>query len=237
MKPTNVTETPESRRLAENTRLQSQVKYHEDFERAKGKVTQVADDPETVRILNAHRIISNVAYHGDLERKKQMEEKRVLVSLGGNTTASGQDTNGHKVDPQRQDRPAAVPQSHPAPVPTLVAAPSGTFTSISPFPNAQADTAGIKFAGAAAVVPQETMKQPLPQRQVRQGGEYETRKVMQAGNSACDPNDNRAHMPHKSQQQQEIRQTVDNTAFARNPAAAVHSSGPKGCHSFIMFQQ
>lgn len=126
MKPTNVTETPESRRLAENTRLQSQVKYHEDFERAKGKLTQVADDPETVRILNAHRIISNVAYHGDLERKKQMEEKRVLVSLDGNSTAGGQDANGHKIDPhQPQDRPAAQPL-HTFPTPVS----SGTLTSI-----------------------------------------------------------------------------------------------------------
>lgn len=101
MKPTNVTETPESRRLAENTRLQSQVKYHEDFERAKGKVTQVADDPETVRILNAHRIISNVAYHGDLERKKQMEEKRVLVPHeGGNVQSS--DASSAKAAPQHQ---------------------------------------------------------------------------------------------------------------------------------------
>lgn len=105
MKPTNVTETPESRRLAENTRLQSQVKYHEDFERAKGKVTQVADDPETVRILNAHRIISNAAYHGDIQRKKQMEEKRILVSSDVH-----QQTNGLKID---SDRPSVVQQSLP----------------------------------------------------------------------------------------------------------------------------
>lgn len=76
---TAVADTPESRRLAENTRLQSQVKYHEDFEKQKGKVTQVADDPETLRIRNTSKIISNVAYHGELEKKKQMEEKRTLL--------------------------------------------------------------------------------------------------------------------------------------------------------------
>lgn len=65
--------------MAENTRLQSQVKYHEDFEKSKGKLTQVADDPETVRIRNTHKIISNVAYHGDLEKKQEMEKKRTLV--------------------------------------------------------------------------------------------------------------------------------------------------------------
>lgn len=55
------------------------MKYHEDFEKSKGKLTQVADDPETVRIRNTHKIISNVAYHGDLEKKQEMEKKRTLV--------------------------------------------------------------------------------------------------------------------------------------------------------------
>lgn len=52
------------------------VKYHEEFEKQKGKVTQIADDPETLRIKQNTKIISNVAYHGDLERKAQMEQKR-----------------------------------------------------------------------------------------------------------------------------------------------------------------
>lgn len=78
-KPTTVCDTPEIRRLAENTRNQSQVKYHEDFEKAKGKVTQVADDPETMRIRNASKMISNVAYHGDLEKKRQMEDRRAFL--------------------------------------------------------------------------------------------------------------------------------------------------------------
>lgn len=41
-KHTTVADTPEARRLAENTKIQSQVKYHEEFEKTlKGKVTQV----------------------------------------------------------------------------------------------------------------------------------------------------------------------------------------------------
>lgn len=86
MKPTTVADTPESRRLAENTRIQSNVKYHEDFEKAKGKVTQVADDPETMRIRNASKMISNVAYHGDLAKKKAMEDKRAFLP---NDSANG----------------------------------------------------------------------------------------------------------------------------------------------------
>lgn len=50
-------ETPELKRIAENTKLQSNVKYHADFERSKGKFTQVADDPETLRIKQNTKII------------------------------------------------------------------------------------------------------------------------------------------------------------------------------------
>lgn len=96
---TAVADTPESRRLAENTRLQSQVKYHEEFEKQKGKFTQVADDPETLRIRNTHKIISNVSYHGDLEKKKQMEQKRGMSSEEVKNGFSGQriaQTNNHQ---------------------------------------------------------------------------------------------------------------------------------------------
>lgn len=81
-KATTMAETPELRRIAENTRLQSNVTYHADFEKAKGKFTQVADDPETLRIKQNTRIISNVAYHGDLQRKAEMEQRRQLNENG-----------------------------------------------------------------------------------------------------------------------------------------------------------
>lgn len=81
-KPTTMAETPELKRIAENTKLQSNVKYHADFERSKGKFTQVADDPETLRIKANTKIISNVAYHGDLEKKAQMERQRQINENG-----------------------------------------------------------------------------------------------------------------------------------------------------------
>lgn len=56
-KATTMAETPELKRIAENTKLQSNVKYHADFERSKGKFTQVADDPETLRIKQNTKII------------------------------------------------------------------------------------------------------------------------------------------------------------------------------------
>ncbi|XP_072937497.1 LIM and SH3 domain protein F42H10.3 [Epargyreus clarus] len=81
-KHTTMAETPELKRIAENTKIQSNVKYHADFERSKGKFTQVADDPETLRIKANTKIISNVAYHGDLEKKAQMEKQRQINENG-----------------------------------------------------------------------------------------------------------------------------------------------------------
>ena len=76
-------ETPELKRIAENTKIQSNVKYHSEFEKAKGKFTQVADDPETLRIKQNSKIISNVAYHGELQKKAIMEQKRTMTGENG----------------------------------------------------------------------------------------------------------------------------------------------------------
>lgn len=75
-KATTVAETPEMRRLAENTKIQSNVQYHADFEKNKAKFTQVADDPETQRLKKNTQIISNVVYHGEMAKKSEMERKR-----------------------------------------------------------------------------------------------------------------------------------------------------------------
>ncbi|KAK3930565.1 LIM and SH3 domain protein [Frankliniella fusca] len=91
-KATTMADTPELKRIQENTKLQSNVKYHAEFEKAKGKFTQVADDPETLRIKQNSKIISNVAYHGDLEKKAVMEQKRVLT--GENGEAQNDDAGG-----------------------------------------------------------------------------------------------------------------------------------------------
>ncbi|XP_013177239.1 PREDICTED: LIM and SH3 domain protein Lasp isoform X4 [Papilio xuthus] len=81
-KHTTMAETPELKRIAENTKIQSNVKYHADFEKSKGKFTQVADDPETLRIKANTKIISNVAYHGDLAKKAAMEKQRQINENG-----------------------------------------------------------------------------------------------------------------------------------------------------------
>ncbi|XP_048515075.1 LIM and SH3 domain protein Lasp isoform X2 [Athalia rosae] len=82
-KATTMAETPELKRIAENTKIQSNVKYHAEFEKAKGKFTQVADDPETLRIKQNSKIISNVVYHGELQKKAIMEQKRKTTGENG----------------------------------------------------------------------------------------------------------------------------------------------------------
>ena len=61
-------DNPELLRIKENTKIQSNAKYHEDFEKNKGTYTVVADDPETRRVLENSKIISQVKYHEDFEK-------------------------------------------------------------------------------------------------------------------------------------------------------------------------
>ncbi len=42
----------------------SQAKYHEDFNKSKGKFTAVADDPATTRAKEQQRIVSQAEYTG-----------------------------------------------------------------------------------------------------------------------------------------------------------------------------
>ena len=67
---TTVADTPENRRLEKNTKNQSAIVYHKEFEKEKGKVTSVTDDPETMRQRKTQKQISNTQYHSDFERDK-----------------------------------------------------------------------------------------------------------------------------------------------------------------------
>ncbi|XP_041371778.1 LIM and SH3 domain protein F42H10.3-like isoform X2 [Gigantopelta aegis] len=67
---TAVADTPESRRIAENTKIQSNVQYHSDFERTKANYTVVPDNPELLRHLSNTKNASLVSYHADFEKQK-----------------------------------------------------------------------------------------------------------------------------------------------------------------------
>ncbi|XP_046357634.1 nebulin-like [Haliotis rufescens] len=69
-KHTAVADTPESRRIAENTKIQSNVQYHSEFERFKSSYTVIPDNPELQRhMLNTKNASLNL-YHADFERTK-----------------------------------------------------------------------------------------------------------------------------------------------------------------------
>ncbi|KAK7093034.1 LIM and SH3 domain protein F42H10.3-like isoform X6 [Littorina saxatilis] len=121
-RPTQVADTPESRRIAENTKIQSQVKYHADFERQKGHKTSVADDPETARIRQNTAIQSNINYWGVKEQRDAMEGRRPNEAID-DVSNPGRRQPGSiaDYDPMTQNRPgmtAAPPgyQAHPEPV-------------------------------------------------------------------------------------------------------------------------
>jgi hypothetical protein len=71
-----VVDTPEMRRLQENSKFQSQVKYHAEYEKSKGQKIDIIDDPEMTRHRQNTKVQSNVQYHGEIEKKKQQEAQR-----------------------------------------------------------------------------------------------------------------------------------------------------------------
>uniref|UniRef100_A0A914YT78 LIM zinc-binding domain-containing protein n=1 Tax=Panagrolaimus superbus TaxID=310955 RepID=A0A914YT78_9BILA len=73
---TPVVDTPEMRRVQETSKLQSQVKYHADYEKMKGQKTDVATDFETERHKQNSKLSSDVTYHGEKAKRKEQEAHR-----------------------------------------------------------------------------------------------------------------------------------------------------------------
>uniref|UniRef100_A0A3P8SB26 LIM and SH3 domain protein 1 n=1 Tax=Amphiprion percula TaxID=161767 RepID=A0A3P8SB26_AMPPE len=68
---TIVTDTPENLRLKQQTMLNSQALYKEDFEKNKGKgFSVVTDTPEMQRLKKTQDQISNIKYHEEFEKSK-----------------------------------------------------------------------------------------------------------------------------------------------------------------------
>ncbi|XP_023263532.1 LIM zinc-binding domain-containing Nebulette-like isoform X1 [Seriola lalandi dorsalis] len=68
---TIVTDTPENLRLKQQSMLNSQALYKEDFEKNKGKgFSVVADTPEMQRVKKTQDQISNALYKEDFEKSK-----------------------------------------------------------------------------------------------------------------------------------------------------------------------
>ncbi|XP_071766149.1 LIM and SH3 domain protein 1-like [Centroberyx gerrardi] len=68
---TVVNDTPENLRLKQQTMLNSQAIYKEEFEKNKGKAfSVVADTPEMQRVKKTQDQISNIKYHEEFEKSK-----------------------------------------------------------------------------------------------------------------------------------------------------------------------
>uniref|UniRef100_A0A5S6QQL9 LIM and SH3 domain protein F42H10.3 n=1 Tax=Trichuris muris TaxID=70415 RepID=A0A5S6QQL9_TRIMR len=111
-----VADTPEMKRLQENTKNQSLIRYHEEYERMRGKKIEVADDPEIQRHIKNTQIQSNVIYHGELDKKQTMErirppieETATAISTAGAPTIAPQVTSTTTTA-----RGPTVPQAAPA---------------------------------------------------------------------------------------------------------------------------
>ncbi|XP_017841928.1 LIM and SH3 domain protein Lasp isoform X6 [Drosophila busckii] len=160
-KATAIADTPELKRIAENTKIQSNVKYHADFEKAKGKFTQVADDPETLRIKQNTKHISNVAYHGDLEKKAAMEKQRGSAEVSDSST-------GNSVYPKRI---GSVSDIDPA---------NGIYGSLSSAEQAQAQKQQQYYQQVQMMQQQEQQQQ----QQMRQQPSYDSVQEKQSRQSA-----------------------------------------------------
>lgn len=108
---TMVADTPENLRLKQQSELQSQVRYKEEFEKNKGKgFSVVADTPELQRIKKTQDQISNIKYHEEFEKSRMgpsggegMEPER----------RDSQDSSSYR-RPQEQQQPHHIPTSAPA---------------------------------------------------------------------------------------------------------------------------
>uniref|UniRef100_A0A1A8KI80 LIM and SH3 domain protein 1 n=1 Tax=Nothobranchius kuhntae TaxID=321403 RepID=A0A1A8KI80_NOTKU len=101
---TIVTDTPENLRLKQQTMLNSQALYKEDFEKNKGKLSVVVDTPEMQRLKKTQDQISNIKYHEEFEKSKIRSDAPPPENRQENEASNaGQ--------PAEQMRPAAVAPS------------------------------------------------------------------------------------------------------------------------------
>ncbi|XP_028826326.1 LIM and SH3 domain protein 1-like [Denticeps clupeoides] len=106
---TSVADTPENLRLKQQSKMQSQVLYKEEFEKNKGKgFSVVVDTPEMQRIKKTQDQISNIKYHEDFEKSR----------MGG-------DAPNYDADQAYQPQPASQSYNYD-PQPVRAAAPPAT---------------------------------------------------------------------------------------------------------------
>ncbi|MCI4384146.1 hypothetical protein PGIGA_G00035550 [Pangasianodon gigas] len=111
---TSVADTPENIRLKQQSKMQSQVLYKEEFEKNKGKgFSVVADTPEMQRIKKTQDQISNIKYHEDFEKSRMGGEAQPPESNANRAYQPTSPTSpqNYNYDPQPARSAAAPPPS------------------------------------------------------------------------------------------------------------------------------
>ncbi|KAG8446787.1 hypothetical protein GDO86_014303 [Hymenochirus boettgeri] len=108
---TTVADTPENLRLKQQSELQSQIRYKEDFEKNKGKgFSVVADTPELQRIKKTQDQISNIKYHEEFEKNRMGNPSME----GGEYERRGSDDGANYRRPSQSAPPHQPPASSSA---------------------------------------------------------------------------------------------------------------------------
>ncbi|KAK2105262.1 hypothetical protein P7K49_014776 [Saguinus oedipus] len=83
-RPSQILDTPAMRHVKEAQNRISMVKYHEDFEKTKGRgFTPVVDDPVTERVRKNTQVVSDAAYKGVHPHIVEMDRRPgIIVGLG-----------------------------------------------------------------------------------------------------------------------------------------------------------
>ncbi|KAM6897644.1 LIM and SH3 domain protein 1-like [Xenentodon cancila] len=101
---TIVTDTPENLRLKQQSMLNSQALYKEEFEKNKGRgFSVVADTPEMQRLKKTQDQISNIKYHEEFEKSKIRSDA---------PPPENRNDEEQKLNPERISQPAS--QMRPA---------------------------------------------------------------------------------------------------------------------------
>jgi len=119
LKATVVVDTPESRRLDQLTKQQSQVEYHRDYEASRGNVISVADDPELARMKQMANVLSGASYAGTRNRESDSGDTNYVrpmrSSVGGDDESSYREPPRSYVPPNAMRLPTAVQSGAPPP--------------------------------------------------------------------------------------------------------------------------
>lgn len=166
---TAVADTPENKRLAANTKKQSNIEYHKKFEEERGHYTSVPDDPETLRAQKSSSMASQVAYShhssGQSRLGIQQRSEAEVRQIQQQRRMSQEHPLAFEQQPPRQVAPPPEPQiSAPPP-------PSGT-RYIAIYDYTAADDDEVSFNEGDIIVDATVIDEGWMEGRVQRSGQY-----------------------------------------------------------------